>query len=84
MPEVTVYTNPNCIQCDMTKKHLDKNSIPYSVVDLSTNADALKMVTEMGFTSAPVVFAGEQKWAGYRHGHLEHLSSQFRTEKKTA
>ena len=63
---ITVYTNPSCVQCDQTKKYLDKNSLSYEVVDLSTNPDALTMVTELGFKSAPVVITDTDKWSGFR------------------
>lgn len=74
---VTVYTNPNCVQCDMTKKRLDKHGIPYETVDLSQDAAAMKMVTDLGFTSAPVVITDTEKWSGFKLAHLDNLSKQF-------
>lgn len=70
---VTVYTNPSCVQCDMTKKFLDKNSVEYKVVDLSQDKASLDMVIGLGFSAAPVVFAGEKKWAGFKLDHLNTL-----------
>ncbi|MSZ21288.1 MAG: NrdH-redoxin, partial [Actinobacteria bacterium] len=32
---VTVYTLPSCVQCDSTKKFLDRNDVEYNVVDMS-------------------------------------------------
>lgn len=74
---VTVYTNPNCVQCDMTKKRLDKHGIPYSTIDLSQDSEALKMVQDLGFTSAPVVITDTDKWAGFKLANLDNLSKQF-------
>jgi glutaredoxin-like protein NrdH len=68
--EITVYTNPNCVQCIQTKKYFDANEVPYSVVDLSEDKAALDMVLELGFTSAPVVIANKEKWSGFRMGKL--------------
>ncbi len=70
---VTVYTNPSCVQCDMTKKFLDKNDIEYRVVDLSTDKESLDMVLGLGFSAAPVVIAGESKWAGFKLDKLNLL-----------
>lgn len=70
---VTVYTTPSCIQCESTKKFLDKNEIAYSVVDLSEDQDAMQMVKELGYSSAPVVIAGDKHWAGFRPGMLSEL-----------
>jgi glutaredoxin-like protein NrdH len=70
---VTVYTNPSCVQCDMTKKFLDKNEIEYKVVDLSQDQKSLDMVLGLGFSAAPVVIAGESKWAGFKLDKLKLL-----------
>ena len=77
MISVTVYTNPNCVQCDQTKRYLDKKEIPYNVVDLSTDEEALKMVLDMGYKSAPVVIAGKDSWSGFRLTKLSDLSQAF-------
>jgi glutaredoxin-like protein NrdH len=70
---VTVYTNPSCVQCDMTKKFLDNNEINYKVVDLSQDQASLDMVLGLGFSAAPVVIAGESKWAGFKLDRLKAL-----------
>lgn len=80
---VTVYTNPNCVQCDMTKKQMDKLKIEYTVVDLSQDSESLKMVTDLGFTSAPVVITDTDKWAGFKLAKIEGLIAQILGEKKT-
>ena len=68
--EITVYTNPNCVQCVQTKKYFDAEGVPYSVVDLAEDKEALDMVLELGFSSAPVVIAGKEKWSGFRMSKL--------------
>jgi glutaredoxin-like protein NrdH len=72
---ITVYTTPTCVQCESTKKFLDKNEITYSVVDLTENDAALEMVKGLGYASAPVVVAGEKHWSGFRPGMLAELVS---------
>lgn len=69
---VTVYTNPNCVQCDQTKRYLDKKNIAYTAVDLSQDKEALDMVLELGFKSVPVVITDHDKWSGFR---LEKLNA---------
>ena len=69
----TVYTNPSCVQCDMTKKYLDKQNVPYNTVDLSTDKDAMDMVVGLGFKSAPVVITETDKWAGFKLDRLRKL-----------
>jgi glutaredoxin-like protein NrdH len=72
---VTVYTNPNCIQCDMTKKRLDQKGIAYNTIDLSQDEDSLAMVLDMGYRSAPVVIAGDESWSGFKPDLIDLLAS---------
>jgi glutaredoxin-like protein NrdH len=73
---VTVYTNPNCVQCEQTKKWLNLNEIEYSIVDLSSDTEALEMVLELGFKSAPVVITDTDKWSGFRLDKLAQLKGE--------
>jgi glutaredoxin-like protein NrdH len=73
MSDITVYTNPNCIQCDQTKKFLERNNLTYSTVDLSEDNAALEMVLGLGFKAAPVVIAGSEKWSGFKLDKLNTL-----------
>ena len=73
MPSITIYTQPKCVQCDSTKRFLDKNGVAYSVVDLTADATAYQQVREMGFTSAPVVITDTEKWSGFRLEKLKAL-----------
>jgi glutaredoxin-like protein NrdH len=57
----------------MTKKFLDKNEINYKVVDLSQDQESLDMVLGLGFSAAPVVIAGDSKWAGFKLDRLKTL-----------
>lgn len=72
---VTVYSLPNCVQCDSTKRLLTRNEISYSEVDLSQDPDAMAMVRELGYTGAPVVVAGEDHWSGFRPDKLSTLAA---------
>ena len=62
----TVYTKPSCVQCDMTKRYMDKNGIEYTTVDITKDPEALEMILGMGFQSAPVVISGELSFAGFQ------------------
>ncbi len=57
----------------MTKRFLDKNEIEYKVVDLSQDKESLEMVLGLGFSAAPVVIAGDAKWAGFKLDKLNTL-----------
>lgn len=68
---ITVYSTPNCVQCMMTKKFLDRFRVEYSAVDLSEDPVAHEMVKSLGYQAAPVVIAGDLHWSGFRPELLE-------------
>lgn len=63
---ITVYSKPNCVQCDATKRALNKANLEYTEVDLMADAEALEAVKALGYQQAPVVMAGGDHWAGFR------------------
>ena len=74
---VTVYTKPNCPQCTMTKKQLDRLGIEHTTVDVTVDPDAHAYVTGLGYQQAPVVVVndGERHWGGFRPDHLKELAN---------
>lgn len=63
---VTVYTKPNCVQCNMTKKYLDDRKVEYSIIDITKDSEALDKIINQGFKAAPVVDANGEWWAGFQ------------------
>lgn len=63
---ITVYSKPSCVQCTATTRALDARGLPYQLVDLSKDADAMAHVQQLGYRQAPVVIAGDDHWAGFR------------------
>ena len=63
---LTVYTLPNCMQCTMTTRALDAADLPYTVIDLTTDAHATDLIQQFGYTTAPVVIARLVSWSGFR------------------
>ena len=63
---VTLYSKPLCVQCDATKRALNKAGVPYDVVDITEDADALAKVKSLGFAEAPVVITDGDQWSGFR------------------
>jgi glutaredoxin-like protein NrdH len=62
---ITVYTKPACVQCDATKRLMDKLNLEYTTVDITEDAEAFGMLVSKGFQAAPVVNAGDDWWAGF-------------------
>lgn len=70
-----VYTKPACVQCEQTKKLLDKNGVKYTVIDITQDQEAYEKVVAMGFMSAPVVISGEDSWAGFRPDKINSIAA---------
>lgn len=91
---ITVYTKPDCVQCDRTKAWLDSTEPnrgnmkgKYKVVDITEDLQALAAVKELGYMSAPVVIVNdngdthdEKHWYGFRPDLLK----EFATTTKAA
>ena len=77
---VTVYTKPNCSQCEMTKRWLKARDVDYELADI-TEPGNLEAAKSLGYTAAPVVIVAqgdpttEQHWAGFQPDKLnEHVA----------
>ena len=70
---ITVYTKPQCVQCDATKRMLDNLKIEYSTVDVSKDAEAIEKLYAMGFSSAPVVITDSDAWSGFQPDKINSL-----------
>lgn len=71
--DITVYSKPLCVQCDATKRALNKAGIAYDVVDITEDAEALAKVKGLGYVQAPVVITGQDHWAGFRPDKIKAL-----------
>jgi glutaredoxin-like protein NrdH len=75
---VTVYTKPNCVQCNATYKALDKHGIDYDIVDISTDDLAREYIMSLGYLQAPVVVAAQNDhWSGFRPDRIKALRPAF-------
>ncbi|MBB5830504.1 glutaredoxin-like protein NrdH [Brachybacterium aquaticum] len=72
--DITVYSKPLCVQCDATKRALNKAGVAYDVVDITEDADALAKVKSLGYVQAPVVITGEDHWSGFRPDKIKALA----------
>lgn len=72
---ITVYSKPNCPQCELTKRDMDILGIEYQTIDISQNQEKLNELVQMGFRSAPVVQTDNETWAGYDQARIKNLVS---------
>ena len=70
---ITVYTKPSCVQCDATKRLMDRLKLKYETIDITVDAGALDMLIAKGFKGAPVVFTDNDSWAGFQPEKISEL-----------
>lgn len=71
---IIIYSKPNCMQCNFTKKYLDDKGINYTIKDIFESETALEEVKELGFTSVPVISVeGQEAFNGFRPDLLDQL-----------
>lgn len=89
---VDLYTQPRCVQCDATKRTLDKfgpeDGLHYMTHDVSVDEEAKEYLVELGFRQVPVVILSEvdsqtgelikvvESISGYRPDFLRAIAKQ--------
>lgn len=74
---VIIYSNPSCIQCEQTKKYLTLKGIEFESKMLQNSPEVMPLIEEKGYTSAPVVVAGDLSWSGFRLDKLSALAESL-------
>jgi len=71
---ITIYTLPDCIQCETTKNFLSQRNLEFSTIDLTDNAEEFARIVAMGHDKVPVVITDDDHWQGFRPDKLLKLS----------
>ena len=72
---IKLFTKPACMQCNATKKALDRAGLDYEVVDISLDPAAREYVLSLGYMQAPVVEVDGDHWSGFRPERFSSLAS---------
>lgn len=72
---VTVYSKPDCPQCELTKRDLDTLGIAYETIDLGSNREQLNRLVASGYRNAPVVETDAGAWSGYDRDRIRGLAT---------
>ncbi len=73
--DITVYSKPQCVQCDATYRALNRAGIPYRSIDVSVDAEALEYIKSLDYNQVPVVIVGDKHWSGYRPDRIQAVSA---------
>ena len=72
---IKLFTKPACMQCNATKKALDRAGLDYEVVDISLDPAAREYVLSLGYMQTPVVEVDGDHWSGFRPERISSLAS---------
>ena len=73
---ITVYSNPNCVACEQTKRFLTVKGINFEAKMIQDSPEIYDLISEKGYSSAPIVVVGEESWSGFRLDKLNSLLHQ--------
>lgn len=63
---ITIFSKPDCMQCEFAKRYLDDRGIKYEEIDVFKDDKALAMLRDAGYTQMPVVDIDGDKHTGFR------------------
>lgn len=73
MAKITVFSKNNCMQCKMTKKFLEQNGAEFEEINIDEHPEKVDYVKSLGFTSAPVIEAGDLVFSGFQPAKLKEI-----------
>ncbi|MFA9414549.1 MULTISPECIES: glutaredoxin-like protein NrdH [unclassified Streptococcus] len=73
MAKITVFTKNNCMPCKMTKKFLTENGVDFEEINIEEQPEKIDYVKSLGFSSAPVIEAGNIVFSGFQPAKLKKL-----------
>jgi glutaredoxin-like protein NrdH len=73
---IIVYSNPNCVQCEQTKRFLTVKGIEFEAKMIQDSPEIMPLIEENGYRSAPVVVTPTSSWSGFRLDKLNSLIHQ--------
>jgi len=79
MSMITLYSKPNCPNCDATKEEFENLKIPYIEVNMMKDKDALTRVKKvLGHKQAPVIETDEgHHWSGHKENEIYALAARL-------
>ena len=78
--KTTVYTLPNCVQCDNTKRLMAANNIEFTELALQDHPDKAQEFINQGFKTAPIVDTGSKVWSGFNYEEIKALAKVIDSE----
>ena len=69
--QVTIYSTPTCVYCEMAKAFFRKNKIKYKEIDVSKSEKAAhEMIEKSGQMGVPVIIVDKELIVGFNESRL--------------
>ena len=63
---IKIYSKPNCIKCEMTKRYLTDKGVQFTEVDVLEDTEALQILIDEGYSELPVVNINGEFHTGFQ------------------
>lgn len=63
---ITVFSKPNCMQCNFTKKYLNDKGVKFKEINVFKDDKSLAMLRDKGFSQMPVVDVNGEFHTGFQ------------------
>lgn len=74
MKNITIYSTPTCVYCNMAKSFFKANNLAYTEYDVSSDLPRRKeMIDKTGQMGIPVIEAGDQIIVGFDESKLKEV-----------
>lgn len=73
---IKVYSQPKCVQCEMTKEFLKANNVKFEEVNVLEDEESLELIKMHGFQRLPVVAINQSfdfDFSGFQPDKLNEL-----------
>jgi glutaredoxin 3 len=74
MKNVSIYSTPTCVYCNLAKTFFKANNIAYTEYNVASDLDKRKeMIDKTGQMGVPVIIIGDEVVVGFDEGHVKGL-----------
>ena len=74
MKEITIYSTPTCVYCDMAKDFFKEKGLDFTDHDVSQDTEKRQeMVERSGQMGVPVIYIGEEMVIGFDREKVEEI-----------
>lgn len=74
---LTIYSKPQCSRCQAVIRRALRKGVAFTVVDVSTDPDALAHVKSLGYLQVPVCETATEHWGDVRFDKIDALATEL-------